>query len=282
MASIDLLAVLDDVVRVMRSMPGLNWKPVRVVSPPTTAHMRTLVALQGACAVQGLRGDGPIVIVEAIDAEFSNEPLPDDCEFVGATRADVAASLRDQNACSLRARVAAVIISSLMGQSRFIVSSKADGRGDVVNVGLVSCVAAMRANLVVMFQRTIGDPFDDALQLYAPLDRVSCARRGVPPGNHEMLFVDVRFKSGAIRRLYVELTPGQISGFTVDALKAVFWEPLAAYSEIHENPLYANGYTDRTDFPGWENYSVITERVCEVALSPRLRHVPVNKVNQLI
>ena len=207
--------------------------------------MRTLVALQGARAVQEWQGDGPMVVVEAIDNEHTIEPFLDDCEFVGVTRADVAASLQDQNACSLRVRIAAAIIGSLMGQSRFIVSSRADGRGQVVNVGAVSRVAVMRADLVIMSQRVIGAPFNEALQLHEPVDRASCDENDVPPGNHEMLFVDVRFKSGAIRRLYAELTPGQISGFAVEATKAVFREPPAVYSEINENPDFANGYLER-------------------------------------
>ena len=81
--------------------------------------------------------------------------------------------------------------------------------------------------------------------------------------------------------MYAELTPGQISGFAVDAVKSVFWEPLAVYSEINENPDIANGYTERF-CPGWENYSIITEKVCEVALSRGLRQVPVNEANQLV
>ena len=104
----------------------------------------------------------------------------------------------------------------------------------------------------------------------------------IAAGNHELLFVDVQFESGAIRRLYAELTPGQISGFAVEATKAVFWEPPAVYSEINENPDFANGYLERFCCPGWENYSIITQKVCEVALGRELRQLPVDFVRRLM
>ena len=273
MASIDLLAVIDAAVRVMRCMPTLNWKAVRVVSPPTRDQMHTLVALQGARAVQAWRGDGPMVVVEAVDGDHTIEPIHNDCEFVGVTRSEVAATLQDQNNCSMRVRVVVAIIKSLMGHARFIVASRADGRGHVVNVGGACCEAAMRTNLVILFQRTLDAPFDDALKLHP----VNCA-----VANHELVFVDVQFGSGAIRRMYVELTPGQVSGFAVDATKAVFREPPVAYGEISEHPGFAGDYKERFPVPGWGDYAVLVQKVCDVALSRELRQVSVDFVRRLL
>ena len=188
-----------------------------------------------------------MVVVEAVDGSFTLEPFLDDCEFVGVNRADVAASLQDQNACSTRVRVAAAIIGSLMGQARFLVSSRADGSGHVVNVGGVCCQAALRTNLVILFKRTVDAPFDAALQLHTPANRGLSDNLNMPSGtNHEMLFVDVQFGSGAVRRLYVELTPGQVSGFATDATKAVFWDPPVAYGEIGEHPGFGDDYRERS------------------------------------
>ena len=273
MASIDLLAFIDAAVRVLRCMPTLNWKAVRVMSPPTMDHMHTLVALQGARAVQAWRGDGSMVVVEAVDGDFTIEPFHNDCEFAGVTRAEVAATLQDQNCCSVRVRVVVAIVKSLMGHVRFIVASRADGRGHVVNVGGACGEAAMRTNVVVLFQRTIDDPFDAALKLHP----VNCAAT-----NHDLVFVDVQFGSGAIRRMYVELTPGQISGFAVDATKAVFREPPAAYGEIIEHPGFDADYRQRFDIPGWGDYAVLVQKVCDVALSRELRRVPVDFVRRLL
>ena len=251
MASIDLLAFIDVAVRVMRCMPILDWKAVRVVSPPAGDHMRTLVALKGAREVQEWLDDGPMVVVEAVDCRRNDQPIHKDCEFVGVARAEVAATLDDQNACSIRVRVVVAIIKSLMGHARFIVASRADGRGHVVNVGGAVCEAAMRTNMVILFQHTLVDPFNGVVKLHP----VKCA------DNHELVFVDVQFGSGAIRRMYVELTPGQISGFAVDATKAVFREPPVAYGEISEHPDFAAGCAERFDAPGWEDYAVLVQRV---------------------
>ena len=76
----------------------------------------------------------------------------------------------------------------------------------------------------------------------------------------------------------MELTPGQISGFAVDATKAVFWEPPALYSEIIENPDLLNGYQEHFGCPGWEDYPIVTQKVCDVALSRELRQAPVEFV----
>ena len=281
LASIDMMSVLDDVVRVTRCMPLLNWKAVRVVSPPTREQMRTFVALHGGRVVHEWQRDGPMVVVEALDGDHTTEPLLDDCEFVGMSRDSVAASLRDQNVCAMRVRIAAAIIDSLMGQARFLVTSRASGKGHVVNVGSTSCVAVMRNNLVILFQRDVDAPFDDALKLHPMVDRAVCDSLNIAAGNHELLFVDVQFESG-IRRLYAELTPGQISGFAVDATKAVFWEPLAVYSEINENPDFADGYRERFPCPGWENQSIVIQKVCDVALSRELRQVPVDFVRRQV
>ena len=245
--------------------------------------MRTLVALQGVHEVQEWRGDGPMAVVEAVDGDFTHEPFLDDCEFVGVTRADVAASLQDQNACSPRVRIAFAIIDSLMWQSRLFVSSRADGRGHVVSVDGVFCEAALRTNLVILFKRTVGAPFDDALQLHTPANRALSDALNMPAGtNHELLFVDVQFGSGAVRRLYVELTPGQVSGFAADATKAVFRDPPVVYDEISEHPGFADGYPERPPFPGWGSYPVVVQKVCEVALSRELRRVPVDFVRRLL
>ena len=107
-----------------------------------------------------------------------------------------------------------------------------------------------------------------------------CDSLTIAVGNHELLFADVQCESRAIRRLYAELTPGQISGFAVDATKAVFWEPLAVYSEINENPDFADGYRERFPCLGWENHSIVTQKVCEVALSRELRQAPVEFVRR--
>ena len=131
----------------------------------------------------------------------------------------------------------------------------------------------MRASLVILFQHTLDDPFDDALQLLP----VNCA-----DANHELVFVDVQFGSGATRRMYVELTPGQIAGFAVDATKAVFREPPVAYGEISEQPGFAGRYRERFPLPGWGSYPDLVQKVCEVALSRELRHVPFDFVRRLL
>ena len=278
LASIDVMTVLDDVVRVTRCMPRLNWKAVRVVSPPTREQMRTLVALQGVRVVHEWQCDGPMVVVEAFDGDYTTESFLDDCAFVGTSRDSVAASLRDQNVCSMRVWIAAAIIGSLMGQARFLVASRASGTGHVVNVGSTSCVAVMRNNLVILFQRDADAPFDDAVKLHPAVDRAACDSLNMAVGNHELLFIDVQFGSGAVRRLYVELTPGQVSGLAVDATKAVFWDPPVTYSELNENPDSADGYHEPLGCPGWENHSIVIQKVCDVALSRELRQVPVDFV----
>lgn len=273
MASIDMMAVLDDIVRVTRRMPLLNWKAARVVSPPTRAHMRTLVALHGVRVVQEWQGDGVMVIVEAVDDHRTTEPFLDDCEFVGMSRDSVAASLRDQNVCSMRVRIAAVIVDSLMGRARFLVTSRTNGTGHVVGVGSTSCVAVMRNNLVIMFH-------DDALKLHPTVDRAACESLNIVAGNHELLFIDVQFESG-IRRLYAELTPGQITGFSVDATKAVFWEPPVVYSGVRENPGFMRGFREALGGPGWDTHTIVIQKVCDVALSRELRQVPIEFVRRV-
>ena len=54
------------------------------------------------------------------------------------------------------------------------------------------------------------------------------------------------------------------------------------YSEINENPDFANGYLERFGCQGWENCSIITQKVCEVVLSRELRQVPVDFVRRLV
>ena len=130
--------------------------------------------------------------------------------------------------------------------------------------------------LVIMWRRTVDSPFDQALQLHGnenpgtPLDV-----------NHEMLFVDVQFTPGTTRRLYVELTPGQISDFAADATKAVFWEPPSQYSKLREHE-YLDGYRETFPIPGWGSYPVVVQKVCEEVLSSELRQVPVDFVKRLV
>ena len=262
-------------------MSWVNWKAVRVVSPPSSGQMHALVVLKGARTVREW-GGGPMVVVEAIDGEFTTEPFLDTCEFVGVTRADVAATILDANQCSVRARVAAAIISSLMGQSRFLVSSKGSGEGHVVKVGVGCCDSVMRTNLVLLYRHTVDTPFDDALQLHPHVNRELGYDSNCTLTTHEVLFVDVQFKSGTPRRLYAELTPGQIAGFAADATKTVFWEPPASYSEISEHPGFNGDYRERFPCPGWESYPVVVKKVCEVALSHELRRLPVDFVKRLL
>ena len=269
----DLLEVLDVVVVVMSSIPQWPWKATRVVSPATDAQSHTLarLACSGGFRTTGQRvcADVPWVVLEAIDGEYTSEPIPHDCAIGGVARADVAATIQDGQQCSVRVRVAAAIVGSLIGHARFLVSSKGCGIGHVVNVGVVSCEAVLRnPNLVIMWS-TDGSTFDAACQLH-------------PDPMHDMLFVDVQFKTGATRRLYVELTPGQISGFDVGSTKATFWEPPAVYSNLEENPSYLDTFEERFQWPGLETYHDIVQKVCVVALSSDLRRVPADFVKLLI
>ena len=142
--------------------------------------MRALVTLRdvGARVVKEWQLDGPMVIMETVESDRTTEPFIDECEFVGMSRDSVAASLLDQNACSMRVRIAAAIVISLMGRARFIVSSKAGGKGHVVCVGSVACGAVMRNNLVILDH--LG-----ALKLH---DSPAVER------NHELLYLDVQFE----------------------------------------------------------------------------------------
>ena len=272
----DLLAVLDAVVVAMRSIPQWPWKATRVTTPSTDAHAHTLASLacSGTFRTSGQRVcvDVPWVVLEAIDGEYTAEPVSSACEFVGVARADVAATIQDGQQCSVRVRVAAVIVGSLMGQARFLVSSKGRGIGHVVDVGVVSCEAILRIpNVVIMWSQNVGSASDAAGQLH-------------PGAMHEMLFVDVQFKTGASRRLYIELTPGQISGFDVASTKAAFWKPPAIYSKLKENPGYLDldGYEERFQWPGLETYYDVVQKVCEEALGSELRQVPVDFVKRLM
>ena len=113
--------------------------------------------------------------------------------------------------------------------------------------GVGCCKSVMRTNLVLLYRHTVDTPFDDALQLHPHVNRELGYDSNCMLTTHEVLFVDVQFKSGTTRRLYAELTPGQIAGFAADATKAVFWEPPASYSEISEHP--GGLATTRTAFP---------------------------------
>ena len=95
--TMDLLAVLDVVVVVMRSIPQWPWKATRVVTPATDAQSHTLARL--ACSGrfrttgQPVCADVPWVVLEAIDGEYTSEPVHRDCEIDGVARADVAATI---------------------------------------------------------------------------------------------------------------------------------------------------------------------------------------------
>ena len=270
LVDVHLLAFLDDVVKVMRRMPRSNWRVARVMSPPTGDQMRVLVGLNGARAVHEWGSDGPMVLIEAVDDKFTSEPFPNGCDVVGVDRADVVADVRDANSCTMRVRVVGAVILSLRDRARFLVSSRANGEGYVVNAGLIHCDVALRIpNLVVMWRKSDDARYDSAMQLH-------------PGSDHELLYVDVQFRTGPPRRLYIELTPGQVSGLSTDATKATFWEPPSVYSNLLDNPNFVGDYGQCFDTPGWESYTVVVQRVCEGVLSSELRQAPVDLVRRFV
>ena len=271
---IDLLAVMDTVAVVMREdMLWINWTVVQITSQPSKDQLHRLIQLRGLDTVHDWLSCGPMIFASLLDGDFTADPVPLECEFVGVARDGVVATIKDANQCSMRARVAYVIVRSLMCKVRFCVSSKADGKGHVVGVGLVGGDAVLRnPNLVLMWRRNANAPYDDAIQLH-------------PSAKHELLFVDVSFGSGVTRRLYIELTPGQIDGFATDATKAVFWEPPPVYSnllEIVRDDAWFHEFRVSIGLKalGWMTYYDVMEKVCEKALKADLRHMPLDYLSR--